>query len=294
MCSGGNWRRVLTRINWAGRRLGKLVVTGEDIFRPKFGSGIRQKWVAVCDCGAVATDLIDSLKRRKHCGNCAELRPPHPHKKPTPVGQKFAMLECIGVGDMVRTKAGQSYRAYIYRCDCGNVIHKNRWDIERNGQRSCGCLGRDRVGRVNNARKNGVPPTPVPLPPEVTEIIIKYLRYTTHAKWFDGAINHEEEDALMEVLTRVAWTITYRKSQGIEFTEYHEKKLILKHFYFTKLQIKQGDKRYARCPSLQYYRKDKMEKIGSQVTNKTFDIEPVIETLADTFYGKRPKKFKRC
>lgn len=283
----------MTRINWSDRRLGKLLVTGKDSFRPKFGSGIRQKWVAVCDCGAVTTDLIDNLKRRKHCGNCAEARPPHPHKKPTPVGKRFAMLECIGVGDIVRNKSGNQYRAYIYRCDCGNVIHKKRWDIEKKAaQRSCGCLGRDRVGRVNNAHKNGIPPTPVPLPPEVTAIIIKYLRYTTHAKYFNGPINHEEEDALMEVLTRVAWTITYRRSQGIEFDEFHEKRLILKHFYFTKLQIKTGDKRYARCPSLQYYRKHKT--IGIQMTNATFDIEPVIETLADFCYAKRTKKFKRC
>jgi hypothetical protein len=251
-------------------------------------------WAAVCDCGAVSIDLIDNLKRRKHCGNCANPQKPHPHQKPSPVGKRFAMLECIGIGDIVKAKKGYQYRAFIYRCDCGNVIQKRRWDVEYSGQRSCGCLGRDRVGRVDHSHKNGIPPTPVPLPPDVTAIIIKYLRYTTHAKYFNGPINHEEEDALMEVLTRVAWTITYRRSQGIEIGEEYEKRLILKHFYFTKLQIKTGDKRHASCPSLQYYKRRQSTQIGSQMTDATFDIEPVIETLADFCYPKRSRKFKRC
>ncbi len=69
-------------------------------------------------------------------------------------GQRFGMLLCIGSRRQLTGKIRKTYTTiWQFQCECGNLVEINRNHIERNGQRSCGCLSRDRKGRVDNKRR---------------------------------------------------------------------------------------------------------------------------------------------
>jgi hypothetical protein len=69
-------------------------------------------------------------------------------------GNKFGMLLCVGSRQELTGKTRKTYtKIWQFQCDCGKLVELSRHYIEYNGQKSCGCLGRDRKGRVDNKRR---------------------------------------------------------------------------------------------------------------------------------------------
>lgn len=77
--------------------------------------------------------------------------------KPSIVDQKFSMLTCIGKGSVQKTidRHGmtRSRGLWKFRCDCGNVVELPRAYVEKNGQKSCGCLSKNRKELIDNKRR---------------------------------------------------------------------------------------------------------------------------------------------
>ena len=64
-----------------------------------------------------------------------------PAAKPSIVGQRFGMLVCTGMGDIVQSKGKKRERMWLFDCDCGQKTQLSRWKVEmRKPQKSCGCL----------------------------------------------------------------------------------------------------------------------------------------------------------
>lgn len=75
--------------------------------------------------------------------------------KPDCTGQKFGRLTVIGRGDIRIAKNGGRARKWVLQCDCGVELQLLRGDFDRvgNGQKSCGCLNKDRKNSIDNQRK---------------------------------------------------------------------------------------------------------------------------------------------
>jgi hypothetical protein len=77
--------------------------------------------------------------------------------KPDCTGQRFGMLVVVGRGNLKYRTVNSLSQSRTWRllCDCGNEIELVRGDFDRvkNGQKSCGCLGRNRKNMVDNKRR---------------------------------------------------------------------------------------------------------------------------------------------
>lgn len=76
--------------------------------------------------------------------------------KPDCTGQKFGMLRVLGKGKVVRSQNGRTRRLWDLECDCGATLSLSRYDFDRptgRAQKSCGCLGKNRKGKVDNKRR---------------------------------------------------------------------------------------------------------------------------------------------
>lgn len=184
-------------------------------------------------------------------------------------GQKFGALTVLQQGPY--QKSGNRERVtWLCLCDCGRQVIKRQTYLHKGYNLSCGA--------VKHLPGSWYPPTPDSLPAEAWTIIQKYLNLASH-KYRINSIEHSIEDACIRRLHRAAWIIFYKRSQGENITELHEKRIIQKYF------------RYAKY--------DKHENtIGVDMTNGTYqsqpvDIEKSVEALAEAILPKR-LKFKTC
>ena len=61
-------------------------------------------------------------------------------------GQKFGRLVVMGMSN----KRGDNNRVYWdCLCECGNIIKSLSFNLKNGGVRSCGCLRREKVGKIN-------------------------------------------------------------------------------------------------------------------------------------------------
>jgi hypothetical protein len=172
-----------------------------------------------------------------------------------------------------QTINGNRHRAYAdCRCSCGKLIKKKITDLKKLGLKTrysqtfvnCGDLKRHLVGPT-------YPPTPTPYPKEAWDIVKRYNArilswYERNKKTIDSQI----EDCRKEQLMRAAFIIHFRRSQGERISDHHERSIIFKYFRFTeKVKISR------------YWRIINVSNIGSDMTDSTMSIEPVIETLAN-------------
>lgn len=279
--------------------------------------------------------------------------------KPDCTGQRFGLLTVLGKGD-VRKKNGQSNRLWNLQCDCGNIVSLVRGDFDRakGGQRSCGCLGKNRrkelvdnkrrprditgqrfgslvAVKLTGKKKDGkptwllqcdcgkttemsltrlgsgyrlncgdlshqpglhYPPTPKPYPKEAGKLLEKYLYLTRPiAEKFDSRIQDERLDRLI----RAAWIVTYRRQQGEQISETHERRYIWKCLRFARSAVKL--RRFVEAGGISRYTFARYKQIGSEMTNVTSFTEAVStvragKTQPDSMLSVRPRhlKFKRC
>ena len=114
-------------VDLTGKRFGSLVVLELSPERTKSQGA---KWLCQCDCGnkvvVMAQHLISG--HTKTCGH---------DKIKDLTGRRFGKLTVVGLSDE-RTKRGQA--KWIAKCDCGNTVIVNSWDLLGGRTRSCGCL----------------------------------------------------------------------------------------------------------------------------------------------------------
>lgn len=95
-------------------------------------------------CKEVRTTYYRSTLKAGHtiCQPCSVRKA---KEVPLNVGEKCGRLTILGIGE----KGGYSK----VKCDCGNVVEKDNWNVETGKTRSCGCL------RAENMKRVGVYPT---------------------------------------------------------------------------------------------------------------------------------------
>lgn len=183
-----------------------------------------------------------------------------------------------------QTIKGVRHRAYAdCRCSCGAMVQRPIIDLKRLGRKTryrqtfvnCGDLKRHLVGPT-------YPPTPTPYPEEAWDIVKRYT--PSILSWYERdrtTIDSQIEDCKKERLQRVAYIIYFRRKQGERIDDRHERSIVFKYFRFAKNETR-----------TKYWRIIDTNKKGSDMTDLTMSIEPVIETLAGV-YTANPAKIKR-
>ncbi len=223
---------VASKIDCTGKRFGWLTVIGKK----KVLTGQKRKtyttmWVLRCDCGNVVhllRDRFDHTERQKSCG-CARSRGWIDNKRRTTdiTDKRFGSLTAVKLtGKKVK---GQS--TWLLKCDCGGYREMALKQLNNYNKRAYGLHCNSPV----HFPGAWYPPTPNPYPSEAGKIIEKYL-------WMTKTENFPKnkqvvEDARIERLIRVAWTIVYRRSQGEEITKEYEFNLIKSHIRYASLDV---------------------------------------------------------
>jgi len=287
--------------------------------------------------------------------------------KPNCTGARFGMLTVLRQGEVKRypcTRRGKqcecARRLWDLQCDCGNTLSLSRGDFDKPyGQRSCGCLGKNRKGQPNpkkagdfRGRRFGLltaieripgkfkhghkpvwrcicdcgteverstqelrqgytkgthcgdrekhgwglwyPPTPSPYPPEAGAIVAKYLRrVNTQAERYDARI----QDEIMDRLIRAAWILVYRRQQGEEISELHERRYINKSLRYCREQVRLRsalETRGGMCVTIDGKIK-KIKQGGSEMTESNISETTVNWTLPGASMStpqKTPRKIK--
>lgn len=147
-CTKGRGVRDLSNLVF-----GRLHVVSRN---PTHGNSRGGKWNCVCSCGTARTAYGSDLSRRE-CGTsscgCAFI------KTDFEVGQVIGRFTLVSVA----TPRGKS-RSWTCKCDCGNVVEVKATNIEKFGDRGCGC------------RKNRRPPTTdkSPIDSAIQELVRRY------------------------------------------------------------------------------------------------------------------------
>lgn len=146
--------------DYTGQRFGRLTVLWRDTEYTARKDGSRTRlWNLQCDCGnTVKSDPAPLLRGRKTSCGCNKYLPKAHDRsslaKPSPVGQRFGQLFVTGrAEESAVDPSGRRRGLWICLCDCGTTTALPRDSFEKKGQKSCGCLGRDRKGKVDNKRR---------------------------------------------------------------------------------------------------------------------------------------------
>ena len=130
-----------------GYRSGQLMV----LYRTTSYSNGGQRYVTLCDCGAIRVVVSSSLKenaknRITSCNKCA-LQRAHVKTRDALLGQRFGKLTILSVVPEKRSSNG----GYIYKaqCDCGNIDEFPGCELRRGQWRTCRA---EAPGRVNDIR----------------------------------------------------------------------------------------------------------------------------------------------
>ena len=126
------------REDLTGRKFGKLTVIGYDRTNRNGDS----YWLCKCDCGnpkivsVIRTSLTSSST--KSCGCIA-------HEPENLLGNRYGSLTVIEY-----TGRDQEFKArWKCLCDCGTELIVDVWNLKSGHTKSCGCLGRNRLGDIN-------------------------------------------------------------------------------------------------------------------------------------------------
>lgn len=113
------------KYNYIGQKFGLLTVLKQsDIWS---NDGRIRLWECRCDCGTIVLRYGRTLQDgyNSHCG-CL--------KKTNLVGQKFGKLTVI---KETKKNKGQRQSWWICKCECGEEIRKNTWDLRHEKYNRC-------------------------------------------------------------------------------------------------------------------------------------------------------------
>lgn len=134
--------------NLTGQTFGRLVVIRRafDYISPKGQHKIQ--WLCRCSCGKEIIALKHSLTsgKTKSCGCLQKERTVKAKKEHcSPInltGQKFGRLTVIE--ETYYQRPSGVIKAWICKCDCGNISHVTTSSLLRGKSQSCGCLRREK------------------------------------------------------------------------------------------------------------------------------------------------------
>jgi len=256
-----------------GQRFGRLTVLSKAGRLPD-GKTSKQLYKCLCDCGKEIERSRSGFVRSliASCG-CAKFGNTYKKRLPDRNGEVFGQLTVIKRS----LKKADHGTLWILLCSCGNVIERQRYDVEKTrGIISCGCARRRGLTK-RLGTKPKYPPNADPYPAEAFAIVSKYI----HLISTDHKNNRADiEDEKMDRMMRAAFTIIYRRSIGEYIDEHHEMSLVKKYIRFASLRIKA--------------RHNGTNKIGCRI-NPMNSIQnyPVSESQTqEKIYDRKIKKYK--
>lgn len=261
---GGNTRLVKAKPSIAGQRFGLLTVQGKN----KESTQLRNKrkiklWECLCDCGKTVYLPRSSLvsKGQKSCGCLGKNRKGRVDNKRRPdniQGRRFGNLVAIKMTEF------REWNSAVWEClcDCGQTAYFNKKRLGLGYRLNCGDSTR------HSFYLKQYPETPKELPTAAWGLIEKYLLFVNEKS--DIKINAEIEDEKLNRLIRACWILFYRRQNGEEITELHERRYILKWLRFAPSAVKNSQIR-RNCGKV-YYPRNNLQ-IGKQMTKKQFVVD---------------------
>lgn len=275
----------MTKPDCTLQRFGRLRVVGKSRPHPKYG----HLWVLRCDCGTVLElprSSFDKQMGQVSCGCKRRLGMVDNKRRPHNItGQKFGALTAIA---LTGKRDKNNKPTWLFQCDCGSSREMSLSCIRghQSSSRRINCG----VKANHPERWLHYPPAPIPYPKDAAQILIKYLPYTELTYFqVDSALEDEKRDRLL----RAAWIVTYRRSQGEDISDLHEKRIILKHLRYCSIDVF-WRRKLESMGGLIYDRSGKKKHIGITMTNITSSDYPAIETQGINRIPTKRMKFKRC
>jgi hypothetical protein len=270
---------VKAKPDCTGQKFGRLLVLGKGGITRKHGS----LWKLRCDCGKIIELPRGHFDRKGRgqisCGCLRGLGLVDNKRRPKDItGQRFGSLTAIA---LTGKKDECNQPTWLLQCDCGNRCEMSLKRINRGWKLNCG----DKI----HLPGSWYPPTPQPYPKEAGELLVKYLHLTQlEYQQIDGAVEDEKRDRLL----RAAWIITYRRWQGEEISELHEKRIIAKHLRYCSIKVF-WQRKLEESGGFLYDVSSKKREIGSTMTKLTSPDYPVLETQGIKILPIKKLKFNR-
>lgn len=129
------------------QRFGKLTAC-HRVPRPPTDKKRNAWWECICECGERVTVRAAHL-RALDVRSCGCIR------RTDLWGQRFGRLV---VEDLTPEKTVRGVREWVCRCDCGNVVTREGWQLMGKDSTSCGCAMRDHQSRFGELRRQGLRP----------------------------------------------------------------------------------------------------------------------------------------
>ncbi|MBN3946442.1 MAG: hypothetical protein HWQ38_08090 [Nostoc sp. NMS7] len=270
-----------------GQRFGMLLVLGLGSSHPKHG----RLWKVLCDCGNIVESTRTNLDsgRQISCG-CRGKQILVDSRRPIDIKRvRFGDLVAIA---LTGKKDLYNQPTWKLQCDCGNTCKISlkilNSKCKYNSNVNCG-------NRADHPENHcSYPPNPLPYPPEAGELLIKYLPLTElNYPLIDTAVEDEKRDRLL----RAAWILAYRRSQGEEISELHEKRYIYKSLRYCSIDVF-WRRKLEQHGGFLYDVNGIKRQIGSTMTDLTSNNYPVIEAQGIINVPNNPVskhlRFRRC
>lgn len=131
-------------VDLTGKRFGNLTVISETEKHIQKGGKKQRSWNCVCDCGNALTVLQSNLVKpdgtrscgcRARGGKAGRRRTGSIHDL---TGNRYGMLTVLSAADL--NKSVRPKHTWLCRCQCGNEVIKEEWNLVSGHTRSCGCM----------------------------------------------------------------------------------------------------------------------------------------------------------
>ena len=131
-------------VDLTGKRFGNLTVISETEKHIQKGGKKQRSWNCVCDCGNALTVLQSNLMKpdgtrscgcRARGGKASRRRTGSIHDL---TGNRYGMLTVLSAADL--NKSVRPKHTWLCRCQCGNEVIKEEWNLVSGHTRSCGCM----------------------------------------------------------------------------------------------------------------------------------------------------------
>lgn len=287
---------VVAKPDCTGQRFGMLTVLGKGS-RATYKRSNRKEaycylWLLQCDCGArleLRRGDFDRANGRGQVSCGCKRRRGLVDNKRRPIdisGQRFGSLAAIALSGK---KDAYGKPTWQMLCDCGTMCEISLSDIRKREYQGIRINCGDRF--LHPEKWLSYPPTPSPYPREAGELLKKYLLLT---ELFYKQINSEVEDELRDRLIRIAWTITYRRSQGEIISEEYEQRLIKKTLRYASVEVKHRNYLFKNLNRIVYNTRRIGKQIGIKMTNITSNDYPELLLQENNCLPKKRFKFNRC
>lgn len=133
-----------------GMRFGYITVIKEFDSIVRDNGNLERRWLCACDCGNQVVINRSTLKEGTNTSCGCKTKPIE--IKP---GDRFNKLLILKQVENVREKTGHKRRAFLCRCDCGNIVIIKGHDFNKN-RKSCGHCGESKFKSEKRTNKQSI------------------------------------------------------------------------------------------------------------------------------------------